>query len=212
MGRPPGPTLNQMKVVQTARHLAEMGVSNLSMTVLAERLGVTPMALYRHVRDKRNLIALVLDDVLSEIAVPGPDRGDWAQRLRLFHRGIVEALARLPGITEFFGEMPRAPNSSRLLAGYIEILLDSGITERQAILAYTTLYYLAIGSLFGDTRSRPQASSPAANPSSYPSATLDRIRGQAATMATAELREYGVEAVIRLVTDQAAPRGRRPRR
>jgi AcrR family transcriptional regulator len=198
--------------VQTARHLAETGVSNLSMTVLAERLGVTPMALYRHVRDKRNLIALVLDDVLSEIAVPGPERGDWALRLRVFHHDIVEALARLPGITDFFGEIPQAPNSSRLLAGYIEILLDSGITERQAILAYTTLYYLAIGSLFGDTRTRPQPSSPAANPSGYPSATLDRVRGQAAAVGAAELREYGVEAVITLVRDQAGKKGRRPRR
>jgi AcrR family transcriptional regulator len=212
MGRPPGPTLNQSKVVQTARHLAEMGVANLSMTVLAERLGVTPMALYRHIRHKRDLIALVLDDVLSEIAVPGPDQGDWAERLRLFHHDIVEALARLPGITDFFGEMPQAPHASRLLAGYIDILLDSGITERQAILAYTTLYYLAIGSLFGDTRTRPQRSSPAANPSSYPSATLDRIRGQAAAVGITELRDYGVEAVITLVTDQAGKRRRRPRR
>jgi AcrR family transcriptional regulator len=211
MGRPPGPTLNQDKVVRAARQLAETRVANLSMTGLAELLGVTPMALYRHVRNKQDLLALVLDDVLSEVVVPGPDTGDWSDRLRVFHNDVMGALARLPGISDHFHEIPQTPNAGRLLAGYLDILLDSGITERQAILAYTTLYYLAIGSLYTDNvrRAGSLPPTPVADPPNYPAPILDRLKAQAATVATADVRQYGVEAVITLVANEAATRVRR---
>jgi AcrR family transcriptional regulator len=204
MGRPPGPTLNQDKVVRAARQLAETEIS---------RLDVTPMALYRHVRNKQDLLALVLDDVLSEVGVPGPDSGGWAERLRVFHADVMGALDRLPGIADHFYELPQTPNSSRLLAGYLEILLESGISEHDAILAYTTLYYLAVGSLYRDTvrRSSARRPSPAADPPNYPAPILDRVRAQAINVGASELREYGVEAVITFVGIQAATRVDRPK-
>lgn len=51
------------------------------MRRLADRLGVTPMALYNHVRSRDDLIDGVTDLVASRIALP-PERWAWRRRLR----------------------------------------------------------------------------------------------------------------------------------
>ncbi len=210
MGRPRGQSLNQDKVIQAARQLAQTGMANLSMSSLSRLLGVTPMAIYRHVRNKRELLALVLDQVLSEVSVPGTDTGDWATRLRLFHRDVVAALNELPGLDEVLYELPQTPNASRLMAGYFDILLEAELPEREAVLAYTTLYYLAIGSLFSDTArgtlARPP--SPAANSPAFPSDVLETMKVHAMSIDDKELRAWGVEAVIALISS----RTQKPRR
>ena len=46
------------------------GLEALTMRTLAEMLGVAPMALYRHVANKDDLIDGMVDVVFSEIGVP----------------------------------------------------------------------------------------------------------------------------------------------
>jgi AcrR family transcriptional regulator len=211
MGRPRGQTLNRDKVIRAARQVAQAGTANLNMTSLSRMLGVTPMALYRHVKNKHDLLALVFDDVLSEISVPGPDAGDWAGRLEIFHRDVVAALKELPGLDEMLYELPQTPNSSRLMEGYFEILRDGGLSEREAVLAYNTLYYLAIGSLFSDTARAAlcQPPSPAANSPAFPSDVLERMQVHASTIDAEEIRAWGVQAVIALASSRNQRKGRR---
>lgn len=65
--------LDRAAVVAAARALlAERGAASLSMRALAARLEVAPNALYSHVRDKEQLLDLVLDAVLGEVPVPDP--------------------------------------------------------------------------------------------------------------------------------------------
>jgi AcrR family transcriptional regulator len=198
MGRPRGSSLNRSKVIETARRIAETGIPNLSMTSLSSALGVTPMAIYRHVRNKQDLMALVLDDVLSEVDVPGRAEGDWAARLRVFQRDVTAALNRLPGLSDVLYEVSPTWNASRLMEGYFDILLDSGLAERDVIGAYTTLYYLAVGALSSDNarRLRSLPSSPAANIRDYPSDLLPKMAQLASNVGDDELHAWGVEAVI----------------
>ena len=48
----------------------EGGIESLTMRRLGEELGVGPMALYRHVANKDDLIDAMVDVVFSEIGVP----------------------------------------------------------------------------------------------------------------------------------------------
>ena len=51
-------------------HADAGGLETLSMRTLAEALGVAPMALYRHVANKDDLIDGMVDVVFSEIELP----------------------------------------------------------------------------------------------------------------------------------------------
>src|SRR5919106_685635 len=72
------PRLDRSSVVAAARDLLdEEGAAGLSMTRLGERLGVTAMALYRHVTDRSDLERAVVELVLGELATPSADVDDW---------------------------------------------------------------------------------------------------------------------------------------
>lgn len=86
------PTLTRERVVSEAVALADdTGLAALSMRALARRLGVEAMSLYHHVRDKSALLDAMLDTVLTEMHLPGPD-GDWRAEL---HRRSVSGRAAL---------------------------------------------------------------------------------------------------------------------
>ena len=81
-----GVELSRARIVQAAIAIADdEGTTPLTMRLLARELGVSTMALYRHVRSRDELLLQMADAVLAEEAPPRP-RGDW--RLKL------EALAR----------------------------------------------------------------------------------------------------------------------
>jgi AcrR family transcriptional regulator len=76
---PRRPRLDRATVVEAARQLLDdEGLAALSMPRLGERLGVTAMALYRHVSDRADLESAVVELVLSDLAVEGDTSGDAA--------------------------------------------------------------------------------------------------------------------------------------
>ncbi|QKG23173.1 TetR/AcrR family transcriptional regulator [Actinomadura verrucosospora] len=67
-------------VAAAARIVGREGSAALSMRKVADELGSAPMSIYRHVRDKDELLVLVLDRIVAEL--PRPDLPD-APRERL---------------------------------------------------------------------------------------------------------------------------------
>lgn len=87
--------LTRTRVVDAAMTLADDGgLEALSMRRLAEHLGVVPMALYRHVADKHELLDAMIDRVFAELTDPVDP--DWAGALRARARSMRDALARHP--------------------------------------------------------------------------------------------------------------------
>ena len=80
--------LNRDRVLQAAVSLAdEAGIDELSMRRLGQELGVVPMALYKHVANKEELLDGMVEAIISEIdpAVTDPAAGgaDWKNAVRL---------------------------------------------------------------------------------------------------------------------------------
>jgi AcrR family transcriptional regulator len=87
--------LNRDRVLQAALALADAGgFDGLSMRKLAGQLGVVPMALYKHVADKDELLDGMVDLVFAEVEVPG-DR-DWKTAMRVRARSMRDVLRRHP--------------------------------------------------------------------------------------------------------------------
>ncbi|WBB77101.1 TetR/AcrR family transcriptional regulator C-terminal domain-containing protein [Micromonospora sp. WMMD1128] len=74
--------LSRERVLRTAVALADAGgIESLSMRNLAQHLGVVPMALYKHVANKDELLDGMIDAVVGEIDPPEPD-ADWKPTVR----------------------------------------------------------------------------------------------------------------------------------
>jgi AcrR family transcriptional regulator len=88
--------LNRGRVLEAAVALADQaGLEALSMRRLAEELGVVPMALYKHVAHKDELLDGMVDGIVGEIAPPERS-ADWKQAVRLRVLSARLALLRHP--------------------------------------------------------------------------------------------------------------------
>ena len=74
--------LNRDRVLEAAVALAdEIGIDALSMRRLAQELGVVPMALYKHVTDKEDLLDGMVEVIVREIEPP-VEGTDWKTTIR----------------------------------------------------------------------------------------------------------------------------------
>ena len=88
--------LNLARVLDAAVTMAdEAGIEAVSMRNLAQRLGVVPMALYKHVANKEQLLDGLVDVVVREIAPPDPAL-DWKGAVRARILSARAALLRHP--------------------------------------------------------------------------------------------------------------------
>jgi AcrR family transcriptional regulator len=71
----------------------EAGLDGFSMRGLAQELGVVPMALYKHVTNKDELLDGMVDLVFAEIELPAVD-GDWKPAMRRRGLSVRAALKR----------------------------------------------------------------------------------------------------------------------
>ena len=109
----PRERLTRERVLRAAiAHADAGGLAALTMRTLAEMLGVAPMALYRHVANKNDLVDGMVDVVFSEIGVPSGG-GDWKTSMRRRAIAVREALARHPWAVGLM-ESRRTPGPANL--------------------------------------------------------------------------------------------------
>lgn len=90
------PRLNRDRVLHAAVALAdEIGIDALSMRRLAQELGVVPMALYKHVANKEELLDGMVEVIVAEIDPPERDT-DWKRAVRARVLSARRALQRHP--------------------------------------------------------------------------------------------------------------------
>jgi AcrR family transcriptional regulator len=92
----PRSPLTRERVLRTAVALADQGgIESLSMRKLAQALDVVPMALYRHVANKDELLDALVDVVIGEIDPP-LEGADWKTTIRTRILSARRALLRHP--------------------------------------------------------------------------------------------------------------------
>jgi AcrR family transcriptional regulator len=93
-GTEPRSRLSRERVLSAAMaHADAGGLEALSMRKLADELGVAPMALYRHVANRDDLVDGMVDVVFSEIDLPSTS-GDWGAAMRQRAISVRDVLAR----------------------------------------------------------------------------------------------------------------------
>src|SRR5690606_2037781 len=151
-------TLSESEIVEAAlRVVREDGVEKLSMRRLSRELGVSPMAPYYYVADKRELLDLVAGAALTGVRTPPPESGPWQQRLRELIDQIDEKPRRHPGLGDVLIEQMLGKQLD-LIAGVMSILADAGFDDRDILSAYATVHTY----LFGRRRVNPREPAPLA--------------------------------------------------
>jgi len=112
------------------------GLEAFSMRALAQELGVVPMALYKHVANKDELLDGMVDIVFGEIETPAIG-GDWKDAMR---RRAISARAALKRHTWAIGLMEsRTPGPANLRNhnAVMGCLREAGFSFEEAIHAYS---------------------------------------------------------------------------
>lgn len=159
------PALTREAVVARALEIGTAeGLEAVSLRRLAQELGVTPMALYRHVRDKQDLINAMTEVVLEGIdptAGLGPGLS-WTDGLRLaIDNYKVQLDARplaLPLSIAYTGDGP--PSFWRVLEQLLAILLGAGFARREAIVLIRMVSNLLAGYLLLLQQGTPSDANP----------------------------------------------------
>src|SRR6516165_1352834 len=109
-GRSERSALDRERVVRVALELLdEVGLDDLSMRRLADRLGVTAASLYWYVRDKDELLALLADAITGEMPLPASDLG-WRDALEAAARTLRRiARSHRDGARVLAATMPAGP-------------------------------------------------------------------------------------------------------
>lgn len=144
--RGPKASLSVQGIVTAAVQLADTeGLGAVSMARIAESLGFSTMALYRHVASKDELLALLADHLAAELAVP-EHAGDWRSGLEAWTRAqIVAALARPWFLDLPLAVLPPGPHRMRWMEAAFAMLRGVGLTgdEKLAIIGLLAQHVLA---------------------------------------------------------------------
>ena len=106
----------------------ERGLDAVSMRAVAERTGVTPMALYPHVGSKAALLDGMVGRLLAELRVPESPGQDWRERLRALTRSGRALAHRHPWASTLLFSRPAATTDAvRVVEQIYAVLLDAGV-------------------------------------------------------------------------------------
>jgi AcrR family transcriptional regulator len=116
----PKPNLNLEKIVEQAVSIADgQGIGALSMNSLAAALGVGTMSLYRHIPNKDELVALMIDTVIGPPQA-GPMGRTWREALHSWSRLTLDIFRRHPWLLPLIGT-PRRMGPHELAWGEIAL-------------------------------------------------------------------------------------------
>ena len=138
------------------------GAAALTMRSVAEALGCTQSSLYRHVRNREELVTLLADRAVSVASAVPPDDLDWAEKAAWSARRFREHLRRHPGVVALLRGTERlGPNSLAGVEYALELFIGAGLSPRLASAAASSLATFIVGSVqfnLGLDASDPQES------------------------------------------------------
>ncbi|SJM60961.1 TetR/AcrR family transcriptional regulator [Gulosibacter sp. 10] len=217
---PPQTPLTRDGVVTAALEFTrEEGLRALTMRALGKRLGVTPMALYRHIDGREELARLVVDRVGSLVQPTPPAGAGWEAKTRAWALAQREVLRRHPGVAAWLIDNgPAGDEAYRLLDLLASALTDAGLKDaavaRGSVLVMSWTFSRVAVEDQADARERSGRSSRArsfitglrqSDPEKYADAA--RIGPEVFGLSMEEIFETGLDWIIAGIRERRASDG-----
>ncbi|MFI6599505.1 TetR/AcrR family transcriptional regulator [Nonomuraea sp. NPDC050536] len=131
--------LSQELIIEAAFRVSERGGAQaLTFQAIGEELGAHPTAIYRHFRDRDELMLALLDALQAEALDGMPEPGqDWAADLAELARRTHRVFLRHPQVAQFSGaRTARRENEFRKVDRVIGCMRRAGFREEDAARYY----------------------------------------------------------------------------
>ncbi len=158
----------------------ERGIDGLTMQAVADRLGVTPMALYRHVTNKADLLDGVVEQLLDEIT-PAGQSADGDDELLAMGQAVRAVAHRHPTVFPLLLQRPAStPAALRARNRVYEALRAMGIAKKEVARVERLISTMILGFAASEVSGRFDAHSRKVLDADF-AALVEIIRGGLAT-------------------------------
>jgi AcrR family transcriptional regulator len=142
-----GVRLDRETIVRAAqRVLDEDGLAGLTVRRIGSELGADPTAIYRHFRDKDELVVELADRAFLSLPEPDPAL-PWQERLRRMLRAALELYRDNPDFAIQLSHQPDdTPGLQRIAEGALGVLAEAGLGPRERAVVYQLITNYAVGS------------------------------------------------------------------
>lgn len=203
-GRPP---LRADAVVRLAVDIADReGLAAVSFRRLAADLGVTPMSLYRHVRDKDDLLDRMTDAIMAELVLAIDRADDWPDQLREVLRALHRVAAAHPVCGQLVAGRPLLSlHADRAAEAILTIMERAGFGLEAAIAVVRQVTTLSLGPALAQSTWTPRGDREAArrirvhlaelSPAEFPR-VLKAAEAMVGGADADSTREFGIELLV----------------
>jgi AcrR family transcriptional regulator len=142
------PKLTRAVLVAAALRIADAeGLDALSMRRLGAELGVDATAAYRHLPNKKDLLAGVVEAVLDDADVATDPSDPWQEQFRTVARAYRGAmLAHSPAVARLVATTPlSSPGSMRIVEHGAAVLTEAGVQLADAAVAIQAVGQIVAG-------------------------------------------------------------------
>jgi TetR/AcrR family transcriptional regulator, tetracycline repressor protein len=145
--RAPWGSLTREDIVDAAVTVVEAGgYEEMSIRSLAADLGVAPMSLYRHIRDKDDLLDEVVSRLLAQVWRPAAGEDDWQEWITEAAASLRQFLVTQPAALHVYLRHPVvSPAGVERMDAMMSVLRRAGLDEAAARAAYGALHTYTIG-------------------------------------------------------------------
>jgi AcrR family transcriptional regulator len=132
------PSLTPELIIDAASRLAATsGAEALTVRRLGRELGADPTAVYRHFRDRDEIVLEVADRLIGQIIEELPAGLGWRDRLEWLGRAVVRTFVAHPAIAPTVAlRTTRRPGEFRTVETILGALREAGLSDRQAVVQH----------------------------------------------------------------------------
>ena len=147
VGRPP--RVNLQRIVDAA---LEIGLDRVSLPMVADKLGVGSSTLYRHVRNRDELLRLATVKVALERRLPSAPQTHWSALAMRYAQSLFDSLSREPLVIQ---ELMRGRLGPDVEVDYLEPFLlamsQHGFTPAEGLHLFRAIGMVTVGAAVGAT-------------------------------------------------------------
>ena len=140
-------SLNQRMIIDAALTLTKRGgMDAVTFQALGAELGAHPTAVYRHFRDKDELLLAMIDALHAETLAELPEpTGDWAADLAAIARRTHAVFLRHPAVAAHAYRTARREHEFQIVERIIGSLRGAGLNDRDTARLYRVFTDFVLG-------------------------------------------------------------------
>jgi AcrR family transcriptional regulator len=126
--------------------MKQRGMAAVTIRGLAEELGVTPMAIYKHFESKDDLLCALLENFIANADVLPKTPLSWDRWLHHVGKAMWTALTAEPGWMTLIAASRVRIGGVKVLAACMDVMENAGFSAEQAMEAFFSMVHVSVGS------------------------------------------------------------------